>query len=126
MAYRVWGAMSEAYRKIKTKLKTSAKLKEAFQIIWDNLPQGPINKAVKDFSNKVTEGWCCSLELAVETSNIHSDNGILASDNYLSVLFQARTFLNAEKLVDGHVKKSVTLLFFNRITFYLAVRCRMC
>ena len=49
---------------------------------------GPINKGVKDFSNKMTGGWCCSLELAVDTSNIHSDNGILASDHHLTVLFQ--------------------------------------
>jgi len=80
--------MLEAYCKLKTKLKTSAKLKEAFQVIWDNLPQGPIDKAVKDFSNKATGGWCCSLELAVNISNIRSDKGILASDHYLTVLFQ--------------------------------------
>jgi len=54
--YRVWGAMLEAYRKLKTKPKTSAELKEAFQVIWDNLPQGLIDKAVKDFSNKATGG----------------------------------------------------------------------
>jgi len=80
--------MLETYCKLKTKLETSAKLKEALQVIWDNLPQGPIDKAVKDFSNKATGGGCCSLELAVNTSNIHSDNGILASDQYLTVLFQ--------------------------------------
>jgi len=44
--------MLEAYRKLKTKPKTSAELKEALQVIWGNLPQGPIDKAVKDFSNK--------------------------------------------------------------------------
>ena len=49
MDYHVWGAMLEAYCKLKTKLKTSAKLKEALQVIWGNLPQGPIDKAVKDF-----------------------------------------------------------------------------
>jgi len=80
--------MLEAYCKLKTKLKTSAELKEALQVIWGNLPQGPIDKAARDFSNKATGGRCCSLELAVDTSNIHSDNGILASDNYLTVLFQ--------------------------------------
>jgi len=79
--------MLEAYHKLKTKPKTSAKLKEALQVIWGNLPQGPIDKVVKDFSNKATGGWCCSLELAVSTLNIHSDNGILASDDYLTVLF---------------------------------------
>ena len=87
MDYHIWGATLEAYRKLKTKLKTCAKLKKAFQVIWDNLPQAPIDKAVKDFSNKATGGWCCSLELAVNTSNIRSDNGILASDHYLTALF---------------------------------------
>jgi len=51
--------MLEAYRKLKTKPKTSAELKEALQVIWSNLPQGPIEKAVKDFLNKATGGWCC-------------------------------------------------------------------
>jgi len=87
MDYHVWGAMLEAYRKLKTKPKTSAELKEALQVMWGNLPQGPIDKAVKDFS-KTTGGWCCSLELAVNTLNIHSDNGILTSDHYLTMLFQ--------------------------------------
>ena len=48
----------------------------------------------------------------MDTSNIHSDKVILASDHYLTVLFQRcyeigvvdGTFLNAEKLVGGHVK----------------------
>ena len=56
------GAMLEAYHKLKSKPKTSAELKEALQVIWGNLVQGPIDKAVKDFSNKVTGGWCCSGE----------------------------------------------------------------
>jgi len=88
LGYRVLGAMLEAYCKLKTKLKTSAKLKEELQVIWDNLPQGLIDKAVKAFSNKATAGWCCCLELVVNTSNIRSDNGILAFDHYLTVLFQ--------------------------------------
>jgi len=67
MDYHVWSAMLEAYRKLKSKPKTSTELKEALQVIWDNLPQGPIDKAVKDFSNKATGGCCCSLELAVNT-----------------------------------------------------------
>jgi len=67
MDYHVWGAMLQAYRKLKTKLKTRAELKEALQVIWGNLPQGPIDKAVKDFSNKATGGRCCCLELVVKT-----------------------------------------------------------
>ncbi len=90
MDYHVWGAMLEAYCKLKTKLKTSAKLKEALQVIWGNLPQGPIDKAVKDFLNKATGSLCCCLELVLvmNTSNICSGNGILAFDHYLTVLFQ--------------------------------------
>ena len=49
--YRVWGAMLEAYRKLKTKPKTIAKLEESLQVIWGNLPQKPIDKTVKDLSN---------------------------------------------------------------------------
>jgi len=30
---------------------------------------------------------------------------------------------NAEKSVGGYVKKSITLSFFNKITFYLAIIC---
>ena len=62
MDHHVWGAMMEAYRKLKTKPKTSAELEEAVQVIWGNLPQGSIDKFVKDFSNKAIGGWCCSLE----------------------------------------------------------------
>jgi len=40
-----------AYCKLKTKPKTIAGLKESLQVIWSNLPQGPIDKTVKDFSN---------------------------------------------------------------------------
>jgi len=34
------------------------------------------------------------------------------------------SFFNVEKSVGGHVKKSITSSFFNRITFHLALRCR--
>jgi len=50
MDYHVWGAMLKAYSKLRTKLKTIAEVKEALQVIYGNLPQGPINKAVKDLS----------------------------------------------------------------------------
>jgi len=43
--------MLEAYRKLETKPKTIAELKELLQVIWGNLLQGPIDKRVKDFSN---------------------------------------------------------------------------
>jgi len=51
MDYRVWSARLQVYCKLETKPKTIAELKEEFQLIWGNLPQGPIDKAVKDLSN---------------------------------------------------------------------------
>jgi len=86
--YRVWGAMLEAYCKLKTKPKAIAKVKETLQVIWGNLPQRPIYKVVKNLSNKAIKCFCWSLKLAVNTSNIYSDNEILASDYWLTVLFQ--------------------------------------
>jgi len=49
--YYMWGTMLKAYCKLKTKPKTIAKVKEALQVIWGNLPQGPSDTAVKDFLN---------------------------------------------------------------------------
>ena len=46
----MWPAMLKAYSKLKTKLKTIAEVKEALQVIWGSLSQGPIYKAVKDLS----------------------------------------------------------------------------
>jgi len=43
--------MLEAYHKLKTKPKTIAELKESLQVIRGSLPQGPIDKVVKEFSN---------------------------------------------------------------------------
>ena len=43
--------MLELYCELKTKPKTIAEVKEVLQVIWGNLPQGPIYKTVKDLSN---------------------------------------------------------------------------
>ena len=51
--YHVWGAMLEAYHKLQPKPKTTAELKDALQLIWDKLPQVPINKAVKNFTKRL-------------------------------------------------------------------------
>jgi len=47
----LWGAMLEAYHKFETKPKTVVEFREALLVIWGNLPQGTIDKAVKDLSN---------------------------------------------------------------------------
>ena len=51
------------------------------QVTWSNLPHRLIAKTVQDFSKYATEDLCESVELAVDTSNIHSDNEILAPDH---------------------------------------------
>ena len=43
----------EAYHKRHPKPKTFAELKEVLQVIWDSLLQGPIDKAVKEFSKQL-------------------------------------------------------------------------
>jgi len=43
--------MLEAYCKLKTKSKTIVEVKEALPVICGNLPQGPIDKFMKDLSN---------------------------------------------------------------------------
>lgn len=51
--YHVWGAMLERYHKLQPMPKTIAELKVALQSIWDDMPQEPINKAVKDFTKRL-------------------------------------------------------------------------
>ena len=46
----VWGAMLEKYQKVQPKLKTVRELKIALELIWEDLPQKPINKAIKSFT----------------------------------------------------------------------------
>jgi len=36
--YRLWGAMLEAYGKLKTKPKTISEVKKALEVIWGNQP----------------------------------------------------------------------------------------
>jgi len=51
--YHVWGAMLERYHKVQPKPKMVAELKAALQLIWDDIPQDPIDKAVKDFIKRL-------------------------------------------------------------------------
>jgi len=45
--------MLETYQKIHPKPTTIAELKEALQMIWDSLPQRPINKVVKNLPKRM-------------------------------------------------------------------------
>jgi len=42
--------MLEKYHNLQPKRKTIAELKDALQSIWDDMPQKPIKKAVRDFT----------------------------------------------------------------------------
>jgi len=81
MDYYVWDAMLESYCNLKSKPKTIAEVKEALLIIWRNLPHGAIDKAVKLIKLSDWKLVCWSLELAMDTLNICSDNEILAFDH---------------------------------------------
>jgi len=50
MDYHILCAMLEAYHKLHPQSKSITELTEALQVIWDSLPQEPINKAVKSFT----------------------------------------------------------------------------
>ena len=68
------GAVLEAYHKRHPKPKTIAELKAVLQVIWDSLPQGPIDKAVKEFSKRL---YRPVLQLRVDISNIHSNCNVV-------------------------------------------------
>jgi len=50
MNYHVWGARDVGVHKLHPKPKSITELKDELQVIWDSLPQEPINKAVKSFT----------------------------------------------------------------------------
>jgi len=52
--YHVWDAMLEKYHKLQPKPKTIDELKIALQTIWEELPQDHVNKAVANFTKRLT------------------------------------------------------------------------
>ena len=51
--YHVWGALLERYRTFHPKPKNTDELKKALQLLWDQLPQESINKAVLSFTKRL-------------------------------------------------------------------------
>ena len=47
--------MLEAYHKLNPKPKSTAELEESLQVIWDSLPQEPINKTLKKLQTMTEE-----------------------------------------------------------------------
>ena len=51
--YHVWGAMPEKYQAHTPKPKNKAELKVVLEVIWADLPQEPIDKAVLAFRKRL-------------------------------------------------------------------------
>lgn len=51
--YSVWGAMLERYKMFNPKPKNIDDLKKVLQLIWDQLPQDSINKAILGFTKRL-------------------------------------------------------------------------
>jgi len=51
--YHVWGAMLERYKSFQPKPENIDELKIVLQLIWDQLPQDSINKAILSFSERL-------------------------------------------------------------------------
>ncbi len=51
--YHVWGAMLEKYQAYTPKPKNKAELQTVLEIIWANLPQQPIDRAVLAFRKRL-------------------------------------------------------------------------
>jgi len=54
--YYVWGAMLERYKSFQPKPENIDELKKVLQLIWDQLPQDLVNKAILSFSKRL---WAC-------------------------------------------------------------------
>jgi len=49
LTYHVWGVMLERYKSFQPKPDNIDELKKVLQLIWDQLPQDSINKAILSF-----------------------------------------------------------------------------
>ena len=57
--YYVWGAMLECYKSFQPKPKNIDELKKVLQLIWDQLPQDSINKAILSFPKRLRGSGLC-------------------------------------------------------------------
>ena len=77
--YYISRAIIEAYHKLHSKPKINVELKER-QVIWDSLPQGPIDKAIKEF----LKASKAHIVARLDTLNIHDDCKLLTPCLYHS------------------------------------------
>ena len=65
--YHVWGAMLERYKTFHPKPKNIDELKKVLQLIWNQLPQDSINKAIGTELHKKTSSLCESYGWTLRT-----------------------------------------------------------
>ena len=116
--YDEWGAMQEKYHNLRPKPKTIRELKVALKLIWQDLPLEPINKTIKNF----TERLRTCVVLVVETLNTSCeaisslfDNSYLRYDlikNRVFYFLLHYMFLNHEKTEGGLTKSDITFVLF--------------
>ena len=51
--FHVWGAMLDKYQRLQPKPANVTELRAALQAIWNELPQGPINRAILSFRKRL-------------------------------------------------------------------------
>ena len=101
--------MLEAYYERHPKPKTIIELKKMQQMIWDSLPQGPINKTLKKFPK-----W---LKAYVEADGGYFENSQCPQNSDALLLsfewhYFAQTFLNVLKSLDSSAARLIILSQF--------------
>ena len=71
----VWGSMLEKYHNLRPKLKTIRELNVALEQIWEDLPQKPINKAIKILTKR--------LRTCVDIGGGHFEHKLRSSIKYV-------------------------------------------
>jgi len=110
--------MLEAYHRRHPKPKTIVELKETLQMIWDSLPQGPIDKAVKEFPK-----WSKAC-VEAEGGHFEHSQSLHNSDACWVVLMSlfycvfAGTFLNVLKLLHGNAAVLIILRVLSTIKYW--------
>jgi len=85
--YHVSGAMLECYKSFQPKPENMDELKKVLQLIWDQLPQNSINKAILSFpkTSGLCESWRWTLQRYAKM-NYLSDFGICNNSQCFSTM----------------------------------------
>ena len=108
--------MLEAYHKRHPKPKTIAELKEILQVIWDSLPQGPIDKAVKEFSKRLKACVAADGGHFEQSQQLQCRDSVTFASTMLFYFVIAWTFLSVRKSLGGNTVMPITLEHYKLIT----------